>query len=282
MTTSTEHDVAAQDRRPDPEGYDDRGTGEPALLLLPGWCGDRSVLDGLARRLSGSRRTLVTDLRGHGALRSEDDFTSGDVVDDLVALLAERAVGRVVPVALSHAGWLGVELRRRLGAEQVPGLVLMDWMVLGPPPGFTEALAGLQGPEWSGVRAALLAMWTAGTDVPALREYVDSMGTYGRTHWQRAGREIAAAFTAHGAPLDALSELDSPPATLHLYAQPADDGYLAAQQAYAKAHPWFSVHRLEARSHFPMLEAPEDMAALVEQHVRRIPRATFGNPPRTV
>lgn len=270
MTTTTEHEVAAEDRWPDPKGYDDRGTGEPALLLLPGWCGDRSVFDGLARRLSGSRRTLVTDLRGHGALRSQDDFTSTDVVDDLVALLAERDVERVVPVALSHAGWLAVELRRRLGAERVPGLVLMDWMVLGTPPGFAEALAGLQGPGWSEVRAGLFGMWTADIDVPALQEYVDAMGTYGRTHWQRAGREIAAAFTAHGAPLDALGKLDRPPATLHLYAQPADDGYLRAQRAYAAGHSWFSAHRLEARSHFPMLEVPEAMADLVEQHALRI------------
>lgn len=282
MTTSTEHDVAARGRRPDPEGYDDRGAGEPALLLLPGWCGDRSVLDGMARRLSASRRTVVTDLPGHGALRSEDDFTSADVVDALVTLLSERGIERVVPVALSHAGWLGVELRRRLGPERVPGLVLMDWMVLGTPPGFAEALAGLQGPGWSDVRAGLFAMWTAGIDVPALQEYVEAMGTYGRTHWHRAGREIAAAFAADGVPLDALGRLDRPPATLHLYAQPADDDYLAAQHAYAEAHPWFSVHRLEARSHFPMLEVPDLMARLVEEHVGGLDPAAEGHTPTTV
>lgn len=269
--TTTEHHAPAEERWPDPEGYDDHGTGEPALLLLPGWCGDRSVLDGLAQPLSRSRRTLLTDLPGHGALRSEDDFSSADVVDHLVALLDERDVERVVPVALSHAGWLAVELRRRLGPDRVPGLVLMDWMVLGTPPGFDEALAGLQGAGWSDVRSALFGMWTAGVDVAAVQEYVDSMGAYGRTHWQRAGREIAAAFTAHGAPLDALARLDRPPATLHLYAQPADDAYLRAQQAYAAGHPWFSAHRLDARSHFPMLEVPETMADLVEGHVRRLP-----------
>jgi hypothetical protein len=32
----------------------------------------------------------------------------------------------VVPVALSHAGWVAIELRRRLGAL-IPKLVLLDW-----------------------------------------------------------------------------------------------------------------------------------------------------------
>ncbi|WP_285595614.1 hypothetical protein [Actinomycetospora sp. NBRC 106378] len=72
---------------------------------------------------------------------------------------------------------------------------------------------------------------------------------------QRAGREIAAGFAATPVPLDALAALGPCP-TLHLYALPADDAYLAAQQAYAATHPWFSPVRLEARSHFPMFEVP--------------------------
>ena len=61
-----------------------------------------------------------------------------------------------MPVALSHAGWVAVELRRRLGARRVPGIVLLDWMVLGTPSGFDGALAGLQDDTaWADVRAAL-------------------------------------------------------------------------------------------------------------------------------
>ncbi len=52
--------------------------------------------------------------------------------------------------------------------------------------------------------------------------------------------------------------------TLHLYAQPADDAVLAAQLAYGAEHPWFRVHRLAARSHFPMFEVPDEVAAAIE------------------
>ena len=176
-----------------------------------------------------------------------------------------------MPVALSHAGWVAVELRRRLGAERVPGIVLLDWMVLGTPPGFDGALAGLQDDDaWPDVRAALFGMWTEGVDEPAVHHYVASMGEYGAAYWQRAGREIAAGFATNGAPLAALDDLAEPCPTLHLYAQPAADEVLAAQQAFAAAHPWFEVHRLDARSHFPMFEVPDEMAARIEEFACRL------------
>ncbi|HEX2892966.1 MAG TPA: alpha/beta hydrolase [Marmoricola sp.] len=250
-------------------GYDDLGAGTPTVLLLPGWCGDRGVFGPMSEALAAHRRVLVDDLRGHGGnAHQTGDFDSAAQVDDVVALLDATDVDRVVPVTLSHAGWHGIELRRRLGPERVPGLVLLDWMPIGPPPGFLDALAGLQDPTgWHDVRAALFGMWTDGVTTPAVHDYVASMAAYGFEHWSRAGREISTAFARDGAPLDALGRLDVPCPTLHLYAQPADDGYLAAQQHAAAELPWFSVERLDALSHFPMLEVPDVVAARIESFV---------------
>ena len=250
-------------------GYDVVGAGEPALLLLPGWCGDRVVFDELTALLAPHRLTISADLPEQGtSARTGRDFDTATVVDEMTAVIEATGASRVVPVALAHAGWVAIELRRRLGAERVPAVVLLDWMVLGPPPGFTDALAGLQDEHaWEQVRAALFAMWTSGVDAPALHDYVASMGAYEFTHWRRAGREISAAFAREGAPLAALERLDEQCPTLHVYAQPADNGVLAAQQSYAATHPWFHVHRLEAKSHFPMFEVPAEMARVIEEFV---------------
>jgi pimeloyl-ACP methyl ester carboxylesterase len=251
-------------------GVDDLGTGEPALLLTPGWCGDRTALGPLADRLSTTRRTVVNDLRGQGDLagspEANEDFDSAAVVDDLVAAIETRGIDRVVPVAVAHSGWFALELRRRLGGDRVPALVLVDWMPLGTPPGFAEALAGLQDPgHWMDVRAGLTGMWVDGVDHPAVHAYVDSMRGYGFEHWSRAGREIAAGF-AQGPPLAAIAALGGCP-TLHLYAQPRDPAYLTVQQEFAAVHPWFRARRLEATSHFPMLEVPGTMAHEIEELV---------------
>jgi hypothetical protein len=256
-------------------GYDALGSGKPTLMLLPGWCGDRDVFDAMATALAEHHHVLVCDLRGQGGNAGQTgDFDSEQQLDDLVALLDQVGVEQVVPVTLSHAGWFGVGLRRRLGAARVPGLVFVDWMVLGTPPGFTDALAGLQDPHsWHEVRGALFGLWTEGVESPAVHRYVGRMGGYGFDHWSRAGREIAASFAAHGTPLDALARLDSPTPALHLYAQPQDDAHLAAQQDAAARLGWFDVMRLDAHSHFPMLEDPTMVASHVTRFVAGLPGA---------
>lgn len=223
-------------------------------------------------RLAARRRVLALDWRGHGASeRVAADFGNEELVEDALRVIEMSGPGRVVPVALAHAGWVALELRRQLGPERIPGIVLVDWMVLGPPPGFMDALAGLQDPgAWQQVRGALFAMWTTGVDSRPVLDYVRSMGEYGYEHWARAGREIAASFSQEGTPLGALEQLaEVGPAcpTLHAYAQPADPAFLAAQEAYAAAHPWFNVHHLDARSHFPVLETPEQTAGVIEDFV---------------
>ena len=60
---------------------------------------------------------------------------------------------------------------------------------------------------------------------------------------------------------------DPPPEVLHLYGQPHDPAYLEAQQEFARAHPWFRVRRLDARTHFSMIEAPADVADAIEAFV---------------
>jgi pimeloyl-ACP methyl ester carboxylesterase len=258
--------------------HDDHGSGEPAAVLIPGWCGDRTVFDDLVSGLSRHRRAVAVDLREHGESDGTGgDFTTSTVVDDLVETMRALGLDRVVPVALSHAGWAAIELRRRLGPDRVPGIVLLDWMVLGTPPGFADALAGLQEDHaWQQVRAALFGMWTEGVESDRVHRYVASMGEYGFDHWRRAGREIAGTFAAEGSPLEALARLEIPCPTLHLYAQPHDDAVLSAQQAYAAASPWFQVQRLDAHSHFPMLEIPQQMVDAVEAFTVGLPAGRAG------
>jgi pimeloyl-ACP methyl ester carboxylesterase len=89
------------------------------------------------------------------------------------------------------------------------------------------------------------------------------MSAYGFPMWSRAGREIFESFAAHPAPLAELAATGSPCPTAHLYAQPRDDSYLSAQQAFAAEHEWFQVHRLPANSHFPCLEVPAETASAI-------------------
>jgi pimeloyl-ACP methyl ester carboxylesterase len=255
--------------------YDDEGRGEPAFLFMPGWCGSRRVFDQLAARCATRRRTLALDWRGHGQSEAPvGDFGASALVGDALSVIEASGADRVVPVALSHAGWVAIELRRTLGSR-VATLVLLDWIILEPPPPFLGALQALQDPAlWQQTREQLFSMWIHGLEIPELSRYVrEDMGSYGFDMWSRAGREIGAAYAKAGSPLHALTTLNPPMPVLHLYAQPDDAGYLAAQQSFSAAHPWFQVRKVQARSHFPLLEAPDEVATAIERHDRDHPSA---------
>lgn len=249
--------------------YEDLGAGEPALLFLPGWCSSRAMLGELGSRLAPRHRVLSMDWRGHGGSESaEADFGASELVADALAVIAASGARHIVPIAAAHAGWVAIELRRRLG-DRIPKLVLVDWIVTDPPPPFLAALAAMQDPAKAlAVRDGLFTMWTEGVAHPEVLRFVrEDMGGYPAVMWSRAGREIAAAYAREGSPLKALAALSPPLPVLHLYAQPADPAYLAAQESFSAEHRWFSVRRLDARSHFPTIEVPEAMRDAIERFV---------------
>ena len=89
-------------------------------------------------------------------------------------------------------------------------------------------------------------------------------GAHGFEMWARAAREIGAAYEREGSPLEALARLDPPRLTLHLESQAASEGSRSTQEASSASHPWYRAMKLNARSHFPMFEVPEEIAAVIK------------------
>lgn len=246
--------------------FDDFGSGEPALLCMPGWASDRFQFDPIARALSANRRVLVLDWRGHGESdRSTTDYAYEHLLEDALSVIEAAGIERFVAVAASHAGWAAVDLRRRVG-ERMTGFVAISWMMLGAPPPFLAGLERLQQPDgWTEVRDQLFQMWRGGGDDPGVEEQIARMNGYDGETWMRAGREIARAYHEYQSPVRALARLEPHLPTLHIYAQPDDPALLEGQQEFAAKNAWFGVTRIDARSHFPQFEAPEEVARLVEE-----------------
>ena len=153
--------------------YTDAGRGEPVLLLLPGWCATRAVFGELARLCASHRRVLALDWRGHGASESATgDFGAVELVKDAFAVVEASGAQQVVPVALAHAGWVAIELRRKLG-ERIPKIILLDWIIFAPPASFESALVALQDEhQCEHTRDRLLSGWLEGVTNPAVSEFV--------------------------------------------------------------------------------------------------------------
>ncbi|MGH2874522.1 MAG: alpha/beta fold hydrolase [Solirubrobacteraceae bacterium] len=254
-------------------GFDDAGDGEPALLMLTGWCSSRGRWDRARPLLERGRRVVSFEWRGHGeSAAAEADFGIAEMVDDALAVMQARGLGTVIPCAASHSGWVAIELQRRLGPERVPAIVHLDWTVTEPPPPYMALLAQLQSPtDWPSARDALFAIWRGGSDSPEIAQAIEVMRRQDAEMWIRSGRVIEGSYRTHSCPLLALSQLPAPPRVLHLYGQPRGDEYLSAQRAFAAAHPWFEVDRLSGATHFSMIETPAEVADAIEAFAAAVP-----------
>jgi pimeloyl-ACP methyl ester carboxylesterase len=251
--------------------YLDTGTGSQTLLLMPAWCMSRSIYEDLIPLLAKKYRVLAMDWRGHGASeRPAADFGAADFIDDAIAVIEASGASQVIPVSSSHAGWVNVAIRARLGEQRIPKLVFVDWLVLPPPPEFVQLVMGLATPDgWEKTRGILFDIWLHGvTDQREIDFVRGEMASYDAEMWMRSGREIGGCYQQFGGyPLAHMSSLAPPAPCLHVYSQPRDDGYLQAQTDFATQNPWYRVVRLDAHSHFPTFESSPQIAAAIEAFV---------------
>jgi pimeloyl-ACP methyl ester carboxylesterase len=209
---------------------------------------------------------LAVDLPGHGDSEAPPgDFGYRELLAAAAGVVESSGATRIVPVTMAHAGWVGIGLRRRLGAARVPALVLIDWIVLDPPRAFLQALQSLQDPEhWKSTRAQLFSLWLGGADPRIVDHARRTMSDHGFGMWGRAGREIAAAYSREGNPSNALAALEPPTPTLHLFPASAGEASRDAQEAFRRRHPWFFPQELPGKTHFPPLENPAAVASAIE------------------
>lgn len=199
---------------------------------------------------------LALDWRGHGASSAPaGDFGEGSRARRPCPDRRQRPQS-VAPVALGHAGWIGIDLRRRLGSS-VPGLVVVDRVVSEAPAALLTTLEVVRSvADRDDAVAGLLQQWQAGVPDPALAALLADMGAVSDAMWDRAAREIESSYTRFGSPLRALAGLEHPPPVLHLVPASEDAFSFERQRAYEAEHHWYHAARLPARSHFPLFEAP--------------------------
>ncbi len=253
--------------------FDDIGTGEPALLLFPGWCADRGILAALAEVESKKRRVINVDLLGHNeSRRPEGDFGTEDMIRETIKLVDSLGINEFVTVSVAHAGWIAIELRRKL-VHRVPKMVFLEWIIIEPPQLFFETLDKMQKPDqWQSARDALFIGWSLGNPNLA-KPFHEFMTNYDFDMWSRAGREIARSYREFGSPLRLLETLAPAPTVLNiysptqmknLYSQPDDTKYLEAQQVFANKHHWYHIYRSSSKSHLPSIEVTQEVADAIE------------------
>src|SRR5262245_30401166 len=108
--------------------FEERGHGEPTLVFVHGWCGERGFWRATAEALAPRYRTLTLDLAGHGSSGAERSrWTLASLADDVVAVVTAAGAGDVIlighsmggPVALLAAPRLAPRVRGVIGVESL-------------------------------------------------------------------------------------------------------------------------------------------------------------------
>ena len=183
---------------------------------------------------------------------------------------------------LAHAGWVGIELRRRLGHAHTR------------PRG--RGLDRERGAGGVSARRSRTCAWTptgttqsppccsSGRPASPTRTspaFLADMGAASGEMWDRAAREIEGSYARHGSPLRALSLLEHAGRRSCIWCRRrATRARFERDRAYTAEHHWYHAAELPARSHFPLFEAPRQAADEIERFAARVGgrRARAGRP----
>ncbi len=98
----------------------------PPLLLVHGWPQDGSAWRDVVARLDGRFRCLVPDLRGHGRSPApREGYEKERLADDVLELLDDRGLDRVLYAGHDWGGWIGFLLGIRT-PHRLTGLLALS------------------------------------------------------------------------------------------------------------------------------------------------------------
>jgi pimeloyl-ACP methyl ester carboxylesterase len=103
-----------------PIRYHSEGSGEPALVFIHGWGGDRSHWAEQVTRFSGDREVITLDLAGHGGSgRERHGWTIESLGEDVRAVVLALDLRRVILIGHSLGGPVALAAAERLQGRVV-------------------------------------------------------------------------------------------------------------------------------------------------------------------
>jgi pimeloyl-ACP methyl ester carboxylesterase len=251
-----------------PIRYAVTGAGEPALVFVHCWTGDRTFWDTQVGRFAPGYRVVTLDLAGHGESgRNRRAWTIAAFAEDIRAVVAHLALPRLILIGHSMGGPVILETARRI-SERVLGLVPVDTLrnveQRWPPAELEAALAAFRA-DFAGsvsrfIRERLVA---PSTDARVIERVVAQA--------LAAPREMAIAAIESTWRYDAAAafrEIRAPIVAVNADLQPTD---VAANRRHA---PQFEATIMAGVGHYPMLEAPERFNELLAGAIARVRAAT--------
>jgi pimeloyl-ACP methyl ester carboxylesterase len=244
-------------------GYDEAGAGDPALLFLHGWCGNRSFFERQFDYFVATHRVVSVDLPAHGVSPVPDEYSIDAFAKATDELARELDFGRSVVFGHSIGAMVALALAQH-APDLVGAVALID-----PPPLSKEV--------WKGFSAQLISSFE-GPDGPAgRREFVEQMFLPTDDPTRRADivrsmtavpNDIAIPLVRAIANYDAMAALREceVPVVAISSAVPTNDA-----AALRESDPAITLGQTVGAGHFLQLEVPEQVNPMIERFLAVIP-----------
>lgn len=240
--------------------YEERGTGEPLLVFVHGWCGERGLWRATLEALAPSHHVLALDLAGHGTSEARRaQWTLASLAEDVVAVVEASGAREVILVGHSMGATVALLAAPRL-APRVLGVIGVDSLHRADfayPPDFLESAARELEADFPRALAASIRAVVPAAD-PELVTWIEARAL--RTDRAAAiallrglaDFRLGPALAAAGVPVRVIDAAD---------AEPAPD--LAGNRLLCD----FDASELAGVGHFPMLERPEPFRTHLERWI---------------
>lgn len=245
-------------------GYEESGSGDPPLLLVHGWSGNRWFMHEQAAHFAADHRVVSVDLRGHGESDApEQEYTIEGFADDLAWMIGELGLDHPIVVGHSMGGTVVVQLAASRG-NLLGGIVLLDptaRSMIEPAPERVEAGKGVFARIQSDLNATRMALidrfFLPGHDA-SVREAVQEQSKLAPDH---------VVVNSFGNRLQwdgktAAQQVTVP--TLHI----ASEGPWANQASTISRAIEHSVNRkTDDAGHLFLLEIPDQVNAMIQEFI---------------
>jgi pimeloyl-ACP methyl ester carboxylesterase len=239
--------------------YEESGSG-PAIVVVHGWCCDRTYLAPQAEHFGAGHRVVSLDLRGHGESdKPEQEYTIRGFADDVAWLCGELGITR--PVVIGHSMGGATALALAAWHPGLPGaIVMLDAPVLLPPELVSSLLpqlvAAFRSPGYRDAARQFVGnqMFRPGDDPWRKERILDGMSAAPQ-------HVMASAFAAIGS-FDSAGALQAckVPA-LFIGADPL----LSDLRRMRELCPTLLTAQTAGAGHFHQLEVPEQVNAMIDR-----------------
>jgi pimeloyl-ACP methyl ester carboxylesterase len=254
-----------------PIHYQVCGEGTPALVLVHGWCCDRSYWERQVGQFAHQYKVVTVDLAGHGESGlGRKAWTMAAFGEDVVAVVKKVGLEQVVLIGHSMGGHVIVEATRRM-PERVVGLVGVDAFkkldLTRTQKQIDDFLVPFRANFAETIRNVVRKVMFVPTSDTALVEKIvaDMSGAP-----PEVGIGTLQELFSHGSRLrETLQEVKMPIITINSDFEPTN---VEAAGRYG-----IEIAFMSGVGHFVMMEDPETFSHLLDEAVKKLVRSRGGN-----